>query len=131
LAPVVGQVSCADYPASEMAVFFEPVDSKQLYASGRVLPDGSFRHLYTNGCPEYEGVMPGRYRVFFSPINPAKPRPPIDRKYLGPGTSDLLVNVERDWNCVSFSLPMITNSPRPQSEAVDGSKGSLIASRGS
>jgi hypothetical protein len=104
LAPVTGQVSCANHPASNLVVFFEPVDRGYLYASGRVLSDGSFRHLYTNGSEHYEGVMPGKYRVFFSPLGPDQPEPSIDHKYLGPGTSDLLVDVERDWNYVALSL---------------------------
>jgi hypothetical protein len=104
LAPVVGQVTCANHPAGELGVFFEPVDGRSPYASGRVLADGSFRHLYTNGLPESEGVIPGKYRVFFCLLNPAQHGPSIDSKYLRPGTSDLLVDVGRDWNYVSLSL---------------------------
>jgi hypothetical protein len=104
LAPVTGQVSIANHPAGNLVVFFEPIDRGHLYASGRVLPDGSFHHLYTNGVAQYEGVMPGKYRVFFSPLGPHRPQPAIDHKYLAPGTSDLLVEVERDWNYVALSL---------------------------
>jgi len=104
LAPVTGQVTCADRPAGELVVFFEPVDEKHRFAVGRVNADGSFRHLYTNSSLRYEGVMPGRYRVFFHPLRPSHPGPSMDRKYLAPGTTDLLVDVERDWNYVTFSL---------------------------
>jgi hypothetical protein len=104
LAPVVGQVSRADHPAGDMMVFFEPVDQRHLYALGRVFPDGSFPHLYTLGSLRYEGVMPGKYRVFFGQLSPTRPALAMDSKYLGPGTSDLLVDVERDWNYVALSL---------------------------
>jgi hypothetical protein len=104
LAPVTGQVTYAHLPAVGMVVFFEPVDDKHRFAVGRVQADGSFRHLYTNSSLRYEGVMPGRYRVFFSPLGPVVSAPSMDRKYLTPGTSDLLVDVERDWNYVTLAL---------------------------
>jgi hypothetical protein len=105
VAPVVGQVTSANHPAGGgMLVFFEPLERGHLFASGRVLPDGSFRHVYTNGCLDYEGVMPGKYRVFLHPLSSAQPGPSIDPKYLGPGTSDLVVDVERDWNDITLAL---------------------------
>jgi hypothetical protein len=104
LAPVVGQVSCAGHTPGEMVVFFEPIGTGRLYAYGDVLPNGSFRHIYTLGSLRYEGVMPGRYQVWFSPRGLAQPGASMDRKYLALETTDLLVDVEKDWNYVAFSL---------------------------
>jgi hypothetical protein len=104
LAAVTGQVTCANHPASEMVVFFEPVDRGHLYAVGRVHPDGSFDHLYTNSSQRYEGVIPGRYRVFFRPFGSAALGSSVDSKYLDVQTSDLVVDVGSGWNYVRFAL---------------------------
>jgi hypothetical protein len=104
LAVVTGQVTCGNHPTGEMMVYFEPLEKGCLSAVGRVHPDGSFHHLYNCNDRLYEGVMPGRYRVFFRPDGSDEVGSPIDKKYLDLQTSDLVVDVRSDWNYVCFDL---------------------------
>jgi hypothetical protein len=102
LVQVSGQVTCTDQPFSG-TIFFVPVDEGGTDASGLANRDGSFQ-LYANGRWDQPGALPGTYRVFVRPRVSDQTESLVDRKYLNPGTTDLLVNVGSDWNYVHLDL---------------------------
>jgi hypothetical protein len=102
LAQVSGRVTCADRPLRGWIVFVR-AEEGGTDALGLTNDDGSFE-LYANGQRDRRGAVPGAYRVFVRPRVPDQTESLVDSKYLGPGTTDLLVQVGPDWNHFRFDL---------------------------
>jgi hypothetical protein len=105
LAAVTGRVTCGGRPLNGMAtIHFLAADDHRFDAYGWLNPDGSFR-LQTWSNLSGEGIVPGKYRVYFDTSCSAAVESLVDRKYQDPRTSDLLVQVGPPWNDFLFSLP--------------------------
>ena len=102
LVQVSGLMTCADRPLRG-SIFFVRVEEGGTDAVGLANGDGSFQ-LYFNGRRDSPGAEPGTYRVFVRPRVPEQTEALVDRKYLNPGTSDLVVLVRQDWNHFHFDL---------------------------
>jgi hypothetical protein len=114
LAQVSGQVACADRPVGAM-IDFLPADGRGPVGSGYSRPDGSFQ-LYVNGRRDRRGAVPGTYRVVVVPYASDPAGSVVDRKYLHPHTTDLVVHIAPGWNHVCLNLqesPIRTSAAQP------------------